>query len=305
MNEIKRGIVEELHRAARKRFPRRRFQLRAWMEYLQSDLADLSKFSDENEGNHFLLVVIDCFSKYAWVEPLKDKTGLECAKKFEKILKKFKKIPKLLQVDGGTEYWNKHFTSLTKRYKIHMYTTYSPIKAGIAERFIKNLKERLWKHFSLNGTYNYTKNLQNIVTSYNNSIHSSINLKPSEVSERNENIVLSYINRKGLKKVKGVKFMKGDAVRISKYKHIFEKGYTPSWSTEIFFIVEKKQTNPPTYLLVDYNGEKILGAFYAFELQKTKYKNDYLVEKVIKERKNKQYVKWLGFTNEHNSWIDK
>ena len=147
--KVKAGIVEELHKPARKRFSRRRFELVRPFEYLQSDLADLSNFSKENSGYGFLLVVIDCFSKYAWVEPLKDKTGIKTTRAFEKILKTFKKIPKLLQVDAGKEYWNTTFAALMKRYKIHYYTTYSNVKAGIAERYIRDIKKRLWKHFSL------------------------------------------------------------------------------------------------------------------------------------------------------------
>ena len=88
-------------------------------EYLQSDLADLSNFSRENDGYHFLLIVIDCFSKYVWAEPLKNKTGAETARGFEKILKTFKIIPKLLHVDAGKEYWNTTFADLMKKYKIH------------------------------------------------------------------------------------------------------------------------------------------------------------------------------------------
>lgn len=97
----------------------------------------------------------------------------------------------------------------------------------------------------------------------------------------------------------------GDYVRISKYKGIFEKGYTPNWSTEIFKIIKAQNTCPVTYLLEDSRHNPILGAFYKEELQKTKHPEVYLVEKVLKRKGNKVFVKWLGLPNDENSWIDK
>ena len=167
------------------------------------------------------------------------------------------------------------------------------------------MKKRLWKHFSLSGSYNYIHKLREIVQDYNKTWHSSIGMRPIDVNEKNSSIVRRYLYRKPQTIASNGKFKKGDFVRVSKYKHVFNKGYTPSWSTEIFVIIAEKSTVPPTYLLADYNGEKILGAFYEFELQKTRYKDDYLVEKIIKETKKKQFVKWLGFSDKYNSWIDK
>lgn len=97
----------------------------------------------------------------------------------------------------------------------------------------------------------------------------------------------------------------GDYVRISKYKNIFEKGYTPNYSTEIFRIKSIQITNPVTYILEDYQGNPIKGGFYAEEIRRTRLPNTYLVEKVLKTRGDKVYVKWLGFSSQHNSWINK
>lgn len=97
----------------------------------------------------------------------------------------------------------------------------------------------------------------------------------------------------------------GDFVRISKYKGCFEKGFTPNWSTEIFKIYKVQDTNPTTYLLEDARSRPILGAFYKEEIQKTNHPDIYLVEKVLKRKRNKVYVKWLGLPASENSWIDK
>jgi len=93
-------------------------------------------------------------------------------------------------------------------------------------------------------------------------------------------------------------------VRISTYKSVFTKGYLPSWSTEIFKIVKINETLPTTYQLQDYTGKPIAGCFYSEEILKTNYPNDYLVEKIIRKKGEQIFVKWLGFDNTHNSWIN-
>ncbi|XP_044013993.1 uncharacterized protein LOC122856383 [Aphidius gifuensis] len=97
----------------------------------------------------------------------------------------------------------------------------------------------------------------------------------------------------------------GDKVRISKYKTVFEKGYTPNFTTEIFTIKEVKYTDPVTYKLIDYKNNPIEGGFYEEELTEVKYPDIYLVEKIVKKRGDKLYVKWLSFDDTHNSWINK
>ena len=103
-----------------------------------------------------------------------------------------------------------------------------------------------------------------------------------------------------MKKILNLKV--GHHVRISKYKNIFSKGYTPDWSEEIFVV--KKNTVPWTYVISDLNGEEIVGRFYEKELRKTKQK-EFRIEKVIKRKGNKLYIKWKGYDNSFNTWIDK
>jgi len=99
------------------------------------------------------------------------------------------------------------------------------------------------------------------------------------------------------------KFKVGDSVRVRKYKSVFEKGYTPNWTTEVFKIVNVQRTNPVTYLLKDYHGKSIAGAFYEYELHRATHPDIRLVEKILRRRGNEVYVKWLGFDRSHNSWI--
>lgn len=101
------------------------------------------------------------------------------------------------------------------------------------------------------------------------------------------------------------KFKIGDPVRISKFKIIFEKGFTPNWTTEIFRIVKVQRTNPVTYLLKDSCDELIAGGFYEYELLHVSDPDVYLVEKVLRRKGNEFYMKWLGMYELHNSWINK
>ena len=99
------------------------------------------------------------------------------------------------------------------------------------------------------------------------------------------------------------KFSVGDKVRISVKKKTFEKGYTPRWTEEVFTISQVQYTDPPTYKITDYNGEEIQGTFYEQELQRTS-QDIYRIEKVIKRQGNKSLVKWLGYPDSFNSWVD-
>ncbi|XP_046737539.1 uncharacterized protein LOC124406228 [Diprion similis] len=130
-------------------------------------------------------------------------------------------------------------------------------------------------------------------------------MKPSDVTVVNERQLLRQAYG-GLRAIptKPTMFRTGDKVRISKFKNVFEKGYTPNWTTEIFTISRVENTHPLTYKLKDYQNRPISGGFYEQELLKVEHPDIYLVEKVLKKRRKKLYVKWLGFYSTHNSWIN-
>ena len=144
----------------------------------------------------------------------------------------------------------------------------------------------------------YIDKLNDIVNEYNNTYHRTIKVKPVDVKD---NI---YINFKKEVNHKDPKFKVGDNVRISKYKNIFAKGYTPNWSEEVFVIKKVKNTVPWTYVINDLNSEKVIVTFYEEELQKTNRK-EFRIEKIIKRKGQKLYVKWKGYDNSFNNWIDK
>ena len=106
----------------------------------QADLADLSNLSKSNDKHRYLLCIIDVFSKYAWVVPIKDKNGKTLVIAFKSVLKRGRS-PKSLQTDKGTEFKNKEFQNFLKTKKTHFFTTENPeTKASIVERFLKNFE---------------------------------------------------------------------------------------------------------------------------------------------------------------------
>lgn len=299
----RRTIINELHAQARKNFPRRRVIMKGIDDLWQADLVEMGNYSTINKGHRYLLTVIDTFSKFAWAEATKSKNASDVSTAFKKILDKGR-IPKNLQTDDGKEFFNQEFYKLMKMYSINHYSTYSVMKASIVERFNRTLKSLMFREFSYNGSYHWLDIYKNLIDFYNKKKHRTINMPPIEVNSKNEKRLLSTVYSH-LKMFPPSKYHVGDYVRISKYKNIFEKGYTPNYSTEIFRIKSIQITNPVTFILEDYQGNPIKGGFYKEEIQRTRFPNTYLVEKVLKTKGDKVYVKWLGFSKDHNSWINK
>lgn len=298
-------IVNEIHRNARKNFVRRHTIIKGYKDLWQIDLAEMQQYADENDGYRYILVCINCYSKYVYTRAIKNKSGVEVTGAMESIIQEAKYAPNNLQSDQGKEFYNKHFQALMTKLNINHYSTFSTKKAAIVERVIRTLKLKLYKDFSARGSYRWVEILPIVTKRYNSTKHRTIGMKPKDVREHTKIHAYDYLKIMPRK----IKFHLGNIVRISKYKSIFEKGYTPSWSTELFKIVKVNVTNPPTYMLESLQGEPIKGCFYEAELQKTSSPDIYLVEKILKQRKKNNieqlYVKWLGFPNQFNSWVNK
>ncbi|XP_036142911.1 uncharacterized protein LOC118648602 [Monomorium pharaonis] len=300
----RRRLVEELHAPARRNFQRRHVIVRGYDDLWQADIVEMIPYSRINRGYHYILTVIDVLSKHAWAIPLKSKGGSETADAIVEIIRESARCPKNLQTDKGKEFYNADVQKILKKHDINHYSTYSVMKASVVERFNRTLKNDMWKKFTLNGNYKWIDLLPDLVSNYNSRKHRTIGMRPVDVTpavaERLLNTVYSSIKIAGR-----AKFKVGDSVRVSKFKTVFEKGYTPNWTTEVFKIIKVQHTNPVTYLLEDYRGTSIVGAFYEHELHRATHPDVYLVEKVLRRKGDKVYVKWLGFDGSHNSWIHK
>ena len=297
-------LAEELHKPVKRKFRKRRVRVSGNNKIWAADLADMRAFAKYNNGNTFLLLVIDTFNKYGWIIPLKNKEGKTVVKAFKTIFEEGR-IPKKLWTDKGKEFYNKDMDDLRKLHEIELYSTENEEKSSIAERWIRTMKEKMFKYFTDNNTYKYIDVLPDLVEDYNNTVHSSTKLTPVEASkEKNELKVWRnlYPDRYKTSRL-NPKFSVGDEVRITKKKKVFEKGYTTRWTEEIFTIKEIRETNPITYKLEDLQGDEIKGTFYEPELQKTK-QQVFRIEKIIKKEKGKSLVKWKGYSDKFNSWVD-
>ncbi|KAF0146717.1 MAG: putative uncharacterized transposon-derived protein F54H12.3-like [Ignavibacteria bacterium] len=296
-----------LHKQARKNFTRNPTVVRGIDQQWQGDLADMQAISGENKGTKFLLTIIDVFSKFAWVIPVKNKSGKEILGAFKELLQQASpRKPEKIQTDKGKEFLNKDVQSYLITEGIKHFCSDSDKKAAVVERFNRTLKTKIWKYFTGKQTYTYIDKLTDFVKAYNHSYHRSIGMRPCDVTTKDEDKIWAKLygstNNPGKKKVSLV----GRKARISKVKGVFEKGYVPNWSEEHFHVKQRLGKRKPVYKLLDDLGDDIKGQFYEEELQPIE-ENRYLIEKVLKRRKvegkGECFVKWKGWPAKFNSWV--
>ena len=267
-------LADELHKPVIKKFGKRKVYLQFKDNIWGVDLADMQSLSRKNKGIKYLLCARDLFSKYAFAIPLKDRKGISIVNAFDKIIKQSNRKPNKIWVDQGGEFYNNVLKKWLSDNNIIMYSTYNEGKSVVAERFIRTLKNKLYKHMAATGKNVCCDVLDDIVNKYNNTKHSTIKMKPIDVKD-NKRVYIDEHNEKDSR------FKVGDRVRISKFKNIFAKGYTPNWSKEIFIVNKINDTVPYTYNIKDLNGEEIIGSFYDRENNNIIFKiitNEYIIK---------------------------
>ena len=317
--DLKQFLLEQptytKHKKAVEKFIKRKVMVSYVDQQWQADLIDMQKLEKYNNGYKWILTVIDIFSRYVWAFPLKSKTGEGVADAFKKIFKgedtTVKASPEKIQFDEGREFYNKHLKTLLEENDIEYFSSKSDKKASVVERFNKTLKTRMWKYFEEEETYKWVDVLDDLVNAYNNSFHSSIQMKPSEAREE-ENSESVWFNLYGafvMSEFGDPKFKVGDSVRIVKFKYTFTRGYEANFTEELFKIKQIVYTKPIVYKLEDLQGEEIEGYFYEEELSYVPNPEsiEYKIEKVLKRKtvkgKKYVYVKWKGYDEKFNEWI--
>lgn len=253
-----------LHFPVRYKFSRRQTIAYGVNELWQADLVDMQKHARYNKGFRYILTVIDVMSRFLRAIPVKNKKASTIADAFKNIFKQVK--PLNLQTDDGTEFFNATIQRLMKKHNIHHYSTKSGHKCAILERSHRSLRNRMYRIFTYRNNYTYIDVLQDLVNSYNNTVHSSHGYKPANVTTADEAEI--YKRLYSYSKIDKFRFEVGDLVRISKANRVFRKGYLPGWTEEVFKILKRYPTTPHTYVLCDLNGKEIDGRFYNEELQK-------------------------------------
>ena len=266
----------------------------------------MGKFSDWNKGIKYLLMVIDVFSKFGWIEPLQNKKGETVAAGFEKLFK-LGRQPRLLWTDKGKEFYNKNVNQLLSKKNIKLYSTENEEKSSVVERFNRTIKQMMWKMISANNNTIYADKIDELLKNYNSSWHRSVQMSPVAASDiKNTHQVFANLYSDEIyKQVKKPKFRIGDRVRISKYKRkLFDKGFTPNWTEEIFVIDDILHTKPITFRVVDLQGEAVTGSFYEQELQTITQEIFRIDEVILRDNKRKRaLVKWSGYPDQFNSWV--
>jgi len=315
-----------LHRPARKSYPMKMVIVSGVNIQLQADLVDMQQWATQNDGFRYILLAIDCFSRYAYSRPLKTKQGIVVRNAIEEILEEAeshidRKI-KYLQTDEGKEFYNSHVKEILDKKHIKLFSTKSPTKAQMVERLIRTLRARQERYNTFKGVRRWLESFPKLVKSYNSSAHTSLpkGTVPANVNLQNEKSVWLYMYKDiFFKPTKSQNKLKvGDSVRLSKRKKQFEKAFYQNWTDEIFFIVSvSDRSKPTTYRIADSQGEVLEGVFYRQELAPIRFEEStdrrvkgkiYAIERVIEEEirnDGKKYllVKWRGYPDSDNQWI--
>jgi hypothetical protein len=206
-----------------------------------------------------------------------------------------------VQADLFTAFYNRTFKKHLKEIGTQLFSVHSPQKAAMVERFNRTLKTKMFRYFTYKNSTRWIDILPKLIKSYNHTKHSSIAMRPIDAKQKEHwfgvwlNNNLNHIPKQGKLKV-------DDFVRVSRIKNIFEKGYTPNWSEQIYKISNIDARDLPImYHLIDYNNENIEGKFYKQELQKVVPPDTYPIEKIYKRQGNKHLVKFLGYPDKY--WV--
>ena len=298
-------LSNELNKPVINKFERKKIIVNHIDEIHSCDLVDMQKYSRVNKGYKYIFTNIDIFSKYAWSFPLKTKTIKEIKSCFQKIFNERK--PKYIWSDQESAFFSKEMLQFFKDNNVKIYYTHSDLKAVIIERFNRSLRELMMKSFVKNNNTVWYNILPNLINTYNNRYHQTIKMKPKNVNKLNEKHIKNTVYNYDITNKKP-KFKVNDLVRISlKRRALFDKPTgNIKWSEQIYKIYKINKSNVITYQLKDMNNEIIKGQFYTKELQLTKnITGEYIIEKILKTNKDKIYVKWRGYDNSFNSWINK
>lgn len=299
-------------RPARRNFKRHHIYVTSLAERWDTDLMDVSDTADANDKTRFILLCIDLFSRFLWVQPLKNKQGKTVSDALSKILN-HTKPPTVIRHDAGLEYLNANVTRIFKKYKIYNYAVTDGPKASYAERCIRTLRMKIARYMLHNNTHRYIDVLPELVKSYNNSKHNSTGWAPRSVTDNNTAQVLVDSYALNYKRKRGnvtPKYKAGQLVRVSHIGSKFAKESHFLWSTEVFKIKRIFQRKDgPVYELIDLKNNTIGGKFYDYEIQSVDEDADtvYRIDTVLKRRtfrgRRQALVRWWGYGSEHDSWI--
>ena len=277
----------------------------------QIDLIDLGHLAPYNDQYRYLLTAIDIFTRYAFVEPLINKSAASFMEGFISIMKRAKTFPRRILSDRGAEIKNKIFQAYCNKNNIHLIYSNNLIHAPYIERFNRTLKNLMFRYMTHNETDRYIDALPFLVSTYNNRKHRMIGMTPDQAEKPGQTYAIRRKQEEYYSKVKRTKprYKVGEIVRISKLKGHFDRGFTQQYQEEIYRIKSISTRLPyPTYELETFDRDEVLeGNFYANEITPVDEPELFVIEKILRKKtvpKSKEklvLVKWRGYKNP--SWI--
>lgn len=297
-------LVEELHR---KPAPVKKF--RKVITNGSDDVwgIDLMQMPEPgiNDGYRYALIVEDIFSRFIWIALMKNKDAKTSWTAMQKVVDDAGTKPKKLWADQGSEFYNSIWKANLKKLGVELYSTYADWGVAPVESAIRTLKNWVQPKMELRGSLRWVDILPEVVKYYNEEhVHSALKMTPKEA--RNPKIEKElFIQQYGPPEPmsKEPKFKVGDWVRVARKKNVFEKGFDARWSYQPYIIREVGIGEPVVYYLKERNGEKLEGAFYEAELQKTDVPDTGFVQQVVKKKGNKSLVRWRGVPDRYDTWV--
>lgn len=314
--KVKQWLLEQdahtLHAPVRQQYPTNHYLIFGANELYEIDLIHLLNISQFNYGYKYILVVIDCFTKYVWAAPLQNKRSQTTTTAFRKILEQSGQIPKIVNCDRGGEFNSAVFNAYLKTKGIQLNFPYiqSKQKASFVERVIRTIKTKIYKYFTSKGPKfrKYIDVLPAIIKSYNESVHSTTKMAPANFQVRDTVQVYRNIRAKTRRNdiPQNAKFRIGDFVRIVRKKSQLEHGYTETYTREVFRINKVIFKQPiPLYELSDLKNTAISGKFYGVQLSKVNFAADTPV-RIINTRKTRSNIQYNIETGDGSKvWMNK
>jgi len=295
-----------LHRPVRKRFARNPYTVTNVRDVWECDLLDVQSYAKYNDNFRYILFIIDVFSKFLYLLPVKTNSGPAVTAAFQSIFDDKPKLPSRrpvrVRTDKGKEFINKDFQDMLRYEGIQFQLCRNPdVKCAVVERAQRTIRERLYKYLTYKNTFRYIDVLPKFVRTYNDTVPPTTGMAPWRVTDSDVLAIWKRMNRRRRIRVAKVKFSVGQHLRISKEKMKFAKGGEQTFSTEIFRITKVIERRPrPVYELEDLNKTPIEGQFYAEEMtpvrisKETTYKIDKILDKRVRRGIRQYLVRWKG-----------